>query len=85
MGSNGKRSIKNVTPSKAPESSTMTYEANGEMRHNLTKLSENFDEWSEREVPSTQLINQKKYREKEMKNIIKTMACKEDLKMMATK
>ena len=52
------------------------YEENEELRHDLTKLSEKFDEWSGREVTYTQLANQKSDIYKELKNNIENMGNK---------
>jgi len=52
------------------------YEENEELRHDLTKLSEKFDEWSGREVTYTQLGNKKSDIEKELKNNIENMGNK---------
>ena len=46
------------------------YEENEELRHDLTKLSEKFDEWSGREVTYTQLENKKIDIEKGLENNI---------------
>ena len=58
---------------------------NEELRHDLTKLSEKFDEWSGREVTYTQLVNQKSDIEKELKINIENMGNKEYLKGISRK
>ena len=56
---------KNVTPNKPPKSSNMTYVENDELRHDLLKLIENFDEWSGSKIKKHQLLNQKSDMENE--------------------
>ena len=61
------------------------YEETEELRHDLTKLSEKFDEWSGREMTYTQLENKKSDIEKELKNNIENMGNKEERKGISSK
>ena len=58
---------------------------NEELTHDLTKLSEKFDEWSGGEVTYTQLGNKESDIEKELKNNIENMGNKEDCKGISSK
>ena len=58
---------------------------NEELRHDFTKVSEKFDEWSGREVTYTQLANKKSDIEKELKNNIENMGNKQDRKGISSK
>ena len=58
---------------------------NEELKHDFTKLSEKFYEWSGREVTYTQLANKKIDVEKELENNIENMGNKEDREGISSK